>query len=322
MTVINNPIQSLFKDAGSFIHGAGERLFEAYEYAPPLYILKRHISQVTRTLGLCSFGIMFFLITVYQELILENDNSFLNKSFSLCLTGSIFIFSVNRITEDIFSVFREWEIRKLTKDQSKEFVVLHCLPYHDHNSSFTNIGRNKIRALKNLGRTHSIVHMIVKNLKDINEAIDKIKKKGQKITTLWLNGHGTSESMQLNSSNIVIGEAFPLNLEECIHSVHFSKLEPNADIVLSGCSLGKENLESINFAEWVQIYAGPHRKVHAPFASLISDWDIFNPISRKWTFYGVPRLRLPLTFNITAKISHEAAIQKLRSLHHSKKKSL
>lgn len=276
-------------------------------------MLKRRVSSILRDVALFLFPM--FVISKPEEYLKGNFSPNYDLSFFILTVPYCLIF-INIITNRVSSVFHEWVIRKIEKDQGKECAVLHCTSFDDHNGALF-LGHNLMKTIRHFSKTHSIIHRIVKNAREINASIDETSQRGHKITALWIHGHGSSECLYLTNGNGIKGEKANSHSEESIRDLYFAKLAPEADIVLKACDIGKENPDLMSFAEWVQIYAGPHRKVYAPKNKPLGDWTFYNPTLKKWTYYGFPSLKIPFTFNITANISYDESFKKAVRLGHS-----
>lgn len=307
-----------------------QRAQDFYECAPPLRVL---IGRVYRSVFFLVSLNVYFKTAHYLNMPIK-DTPDPRLIFAAINYLSLILWGVTG-KNDIPSLPNEWRIRKLAQDQTKKDVVLYCVPkYGDWNGCATNIHSQELQDLKTLNKTHSIVHKEVSNIEDINIAIDEITKRGQTVNTLWINAHGTSNSIDLGFRSVVGEESTTKGLQgrifpsPCIRSLNFSQLSPNADIVLNSCSVGEKNENSMNFAEWVQIYAGANRKVYAPNEAGVSAELVETASENKFRLYTIERSiynLLTLNFkkflfekkDITADISYDSAINKARHLGHT-----
>lgn len=297
-----------------------------FNYAPPLKNLWPRIERSLVFAGLVAFSNHIMTTPPFNNQILE----LLSKTYVFSIT---FLFGI--ITAfDSYLLPTEWEIQKLTQDQSKKNVVLHCFQRHfDVNGAASRVSKRTLDVLKKLSKTHSIVHVSVGSAKDINAAVDQINARGQKVQILWVNAHGRPRSMLLGSEIIkswesknpfmrLIEKVLPLRH---IDSLNFSKLAPNADIVLESCSVGKEDPRFLSFAEWAQIYAGRNRKVHAPSSTGVASGTYFDETCwgrKKFHFSNLDRMDMndfpafptPIFKDVTANISYGSALKKARKL--------
>ena len=322
MGTITNYISAQYKNIVDSAHQVKGRLSELYEFSPPLSTLVGRIARSTIFFSLTGYYLINFakFIELNDKYKYAELNQLVNYDrFKLPIICFIYSISLACAYYDLPSIPREWEIRKLAKDQSKKNVVLHCIPKNgDWNGATTRQTKKEIELLKELSKTHSIVHKIVSNPQDINAAIDEIKLRGQKVKILWITAHGSSDTIQLNLFQSIKGKN--------INEVQFTKLAPDADIVLQSCSTGEENPNSMNFAEWAQIYAGRKRKVHAPKDAALAGETIYTKTwwsrNKFYFFKEMPipiiNLLLPLS-NVTANISYYSAFNKARRLGHNVK---
>ncbi|NGX48233.1 MAG: hypothetical protein K1000chlam3_01623 [Chlamydiae bacterium] len=327
MGTITNYISTKYNNIVDSAHQARGLLSELYEFSPPLYTL---IGRIYRSTVLFSFTGYLYYYSAYRLSCarashesssipigkvwerMEKHKFLLLIAFIIGITSSLFTIA---IFEDLPSIPREWEIRKLAKDQSKKNVVLHCVPKNgDWNGATTRQTKKEIEILRELSKTHSIVHKIVSSPRDINSAIDEIRLRGQEVKILWINAHGNPDVIQLNLFQTVKGKN--------INEIQFTKLAPDADIVLQSCSVGKKYSNWINFAEWVQIYAGRKRKIHAPKDVVSIGETIYTKTwwsGNKFLFFQQPLTIIPVFSPVTANISYFSAFNKARRLGHDVK---
>ena len=269
---------------------------EIYKHAPSAYDIG---IRALRTATLATLA--------YSNILLTGESAF--TTLTACGLGYI------AVTKEIIPTLREWSVRKLTEDQSKENVVLFCRTTRDFNGAATSLSSSDLAALEEFSKTHSIVLKKVSGTDDINTAIHTINATGRKITTLWICAHGSPEDIQLGNEE-VRGEDTDHLVEKktqnraitSMGDIHFRKLTKDADIVLSACSVAGDLGGTPNLAEWTQYYAGPHRKVHAPTHDL--RWNgtsaKFSTVGEKpsWTFKSL------LGLDITADVSYDRALSK------------
>ncbi|HEV8051535.1 MAG TPA: hypothetical protein VGP47_03505 [Parachlamydiaceae bacterium] len=177
------------------------------------------------------------------------------------------------LSAEIYPMCVRYQFNKLTADQTHKTTLLVCRAAFDFNGAiFRGIPKN-IEALTELSTTLSIFERRVDRLDQINEDIDTITEQGRNIRFFWLCMHGTSEEMLLGSDKLVIESklekssicALLISNKKSIERIHFSKLDPDAFIILDSCNTGEElPYPQMNIAEYVQYYAGPKRKVYAP----------------------------------------------------------
>jgi len=218
---------------------------EAYASSPPLYDL------AVRTFR------AWLLVGLTCELSIIKINEFIGSPYvSTALTlGACLSIADTIVDKEIFGTLREWDIRKVTRDQSKKEVVLFCIPERDWNGVPTTLSANDLDTLKELAHTHSIVYAKAGSIRELNKVIDKIRAQGRKIPLLWLRMHGDSTSMALGRELITAQTA---------HKIHLSKLTKDANIILDSCNAGNSLMSKPTIAELIQQHAGRTRYVHAP----------------------------------------------------------
>lgn len=312
-----------YSDANSWISNktsiAKEKASYFFENAPPLKNLWPKIERALVFSGLLAFSTLTVPRLPYDQYI--------------DLICTIYILSVTCFfgvvtAYDSYCLPNDWEMQKLTKDQSKQNVVLHCFQRHlDWNGAASRIVKQKVDLFKNLSKTHSMVHVSVSSAKDINAAIDQINARGQKVQILWVNAHGNSRGMRLvkwitssESKNPLLRVLEKVLPKNNIDSIHFSKLAPKADIVLESCSIGAENPDHLSFAEWAQIHAGRNRNVHAPSKTAVAGGTDYKETSwgkKKFYFSNSEFNSHDLRFikkDVTANISYDSALKKAQRL--------
>ena len=115
---------------------------------------------------------------------------------------------------------------------------------------------------------------------------------------LWISVHGSKDGMLLGKNVLS---------KSNISSVHLSKLGVNANIVLSSCSVGGYKKDEPNIAEWMQLSAGPERRVYAPAINFRAD-DLFcenvgQDVKENWKFIKSGK-------DYTANISYDESLGK------------
>lgn len=116
---------------------------------------------------------------------------------------------------------------------------------------------------------YKIIHRRVSCISDIEQTIDQLNSKGNKIYSLWILAHGDFQGISLVHEDINAG-----TLSKLKNSLQ--KLEANATIVLAACNAGylghklspQEKPIAAHFAAMV-----PGRKVYAP-GSVLFDKEI------------------------------------------------
>ncbi len=261
-----------------------------YQYRPPIYDIAIGIFRpIVMVAG--SLAVMYSTQDHKSVTSLSEENIITAETADIIT--SIFITSVFTISAliasipgvsilaylEISSLVRWSKANKISADQSKKDVVLVCNAKSDWTGAANNLTAQNLKILKKLAETHSITFAKIGTIVDINDAIEQIHQQGRKIKTLWLLAHGNPHLIHIGKE-IIIGNDFAHTLfdtilnfffdRKCVSKIHFEKLDSYANIVLSSCSVGDKSdiVDSLNIAEWFQLYAGPHRRVFAPLGLL------------------------------------------------------
>lgn len=280
--------------AGARWFGQGKQV-TAFERAnhpnPPIYDL------AMRVLRSCIFGSASLILS---KVVAQNMNTCfeapLNLTVSVIALGTL-AFTCRLCLRYLLAIGREYKLRALAQNQDQSNVTLLVRPQSDWNGAATTLTSRQLSILKKARENSSLVIQQAGTVQDINDAIDKITSRGQKITTLWIDAHGRPTRINLGKEDIEW------------ESLKLSKLSRKAVIILNACTAGAPVTGELNTAELCQYHAGPNRKVIAP--TTLTTGSSFVYENETFRFL-VPYF--PWNHDATADISYQSAVAKYQRL--------
>ncbi len=282
MNALNN-----FKNS---LSAGAQGIQDLYQYRPPNYDI---------ACGICRIGAIY---SINALMLIAGESRVLPHLIPLIISTGVAML-------EIPSLIRSSRLNKIADDQSKKDVVLICRATSDLTGGANKLSSKEFEIFKKLAQTCSIVSKQVDTVADINNAIDKIHRQGKKIKTLYFKMHGCPYAIAPGKEHIVTVEDDKIQ-NVCVDKISFEKLDPEADIILMACNVGKDvPIGRLNIADYFQLCAGPHRRVSAPKAAIASNGinQIVNPNS-KFDY----RFKDLSGNDITSDISYPKVVEKRR----------
>lgn len=189
----------------------------------------------------------------------------------------------------------------------------------DHNGGFRlrslydeALSKDNMAVFREIAKDHSIIAARTFESVTINRQIDELFAKNTPADLLILRMHGSPNGISSSENETIKSSPCCLSTNDFdVRAIHYSKLAPDATIVLHACSTGKDPSEETvitaipSLAEWVQVYAGPNRKVVAAIKDTTKDSLIRNE-EGKLSF-------IEDNTDITAPINYESALKKVKT---------
>lgn len=186
---------------------------------------------------------------------------------------------------------------------------------HDHNSAFRLCSSpldDNMAIFHEIAKDHSIIPARTFESVTINRQIDELFAKNTPADLLILRMHGSPTGIRSSENEIIKSSPCCLSTNDFdVRAIHYSKLAPDATIVLDACSTGKDPSEETDIttfpslAEWVQVYAGPNRKVVAALKNTTEE-SLSRNEEGKISF-------IEDNTDITAPINYESALKKVKT---------
>lgn len=135
-------------------------------------------------------------------------------------------------------------VHKSGENSAEKKVALLVWAKKDPNQALSILSNNDLKIIQNLSKRYKLISREVSNLKEIANAMCQISQTDKKIKLLWINAHGSQNSITLSENEKIVERPLPF---EC--------MTENGVILLDACEMGKEKVNELNFAESLKYYA-------------------------------------------------------------------
>ncbi len=179
--------------------------------------------------------------------------------------------------ENEIKEYAEYKKSKYSYTKSNKPVILIISSTYDFNGALKISQKKQFEELEKNG-----YDIVFREASSLNEVLDEVKSIGCKINILFINIHGSPQSLGTSETSKIVysvSENYDENLIDTLKSVG-ANLKKKGTIILQACSSGKESEGQPCIARRIQEIT--QRRVIAPVASVDPRWLTFRDGTIGW----------------------------------------
>lgn len=245
--------------------------------------VSKEVQNSARDLKNVVFSDSFTNTILISIILMKDENPILNKIGIIIPLVKVYRDIMHRYQFRKCRELKDYNLKIITEsfiDPEKNKVAIVFNSVSDKNQAFT-LSDNELNIFKDLSKNFSIVVVDIDECAVINRTIDKNHAQGKEISLLMFRCHGNPTAMKCSETEN-LKNSFLDGYD--VRGIHYSKLAPDAKIILSSCSTGTPLSNAPNISEWMQIYAGPNRQVISPGDKITSQDLYYFSVSNEFFF--------------------------------------